>query len=143
MQPVASTRQSPACHRRNLRNGATCTTRRRASPSLQARLGGTELVVGSAGWGNNRRRMPPARCSRRRAAGESRCPASLADAAGRLLVQEGRGDKALLLVRSDSSEVGHRRRAMMGKAAAGADQSNEEVELNGGRKERSGWRFPW
>jgi hypothetical protein len=82
--------------------------------------------------------MPPMRCSWRRAAGESHCPASLAGTAGRLLVQEGRGDKALLLVWSDSSEVGHRWRATMGKAAVGADQSSEEVELNGGREERSG-----
>jgi hypothetical protein len=40
--------------------------------------------------------------------GESRCPASLAGAAGRLLVQEGRGDRALLLARLDSSGVAHR-----------------------------------
>jgi hypothetical protein len=78
------------------------------------------------------------RCSRRRAAGESHCSASLAGAAGRLLVQEGRGDKALLLVWSDSSEVGHRWLATMGKAVVGADQSSEEVELNCGREERSG-----
>jgi hypothetical protein len=76
-------------------------------------------------------------------AGESCCPASLAGAVGMLLVQEGRGDKALLLVRSNSSEVGHRRRVTMGKATAGADQSSEEVELNGGREERSRWRLPW
>jgi hypothetical protein len=83
------------------------------------------------------------RCSRSSATGESRCPASLAGATGRLLVQEGRGDKVLLLVRSDSSEVGHRRRVTMGKAAVGADQSSEEVELNGGREEQSGWQLPW
>jgi hypothetical protein len=38
MQPVTSTRPSSACLRRNLRDGVTCTTRRRASASLQARL---------------------------------------------------------------------------------------------------------
>jgi hypothetical protein len=38
MQPVASTRSCSACLRRNLRDGATCTTRRRVSASLQARL---------------------------------------------------------------------------------------------------------
>jgi hypothetical protein len=39
MQPIASTRPSSACLRRNLRDGATCTTRSRVSASLQARLG--------------------------------------------------------------------------------------------------------
>jgi hypothetical protein len=29
-------------------------------------LGSTELVAGSAGWGNNRRRLPPVRCLQRR-----------------------------------------------------------------------------
>jgi hypothetical protein len=38
MQPVALTRPSSTCLRCNLRDGATCTTRRRASASLQARL---------------------------------------------------------------------------------------------------------
>jgi hypothetical protein len=37
-QPVASTYPSSTCLRCNLRNGVTCTTRRRASASLQARL---------------------------------------------------------------------------------------------------------
>jgi hypothetical protein len=46
------------------------------------------------------------RCSwRKTTAGESRCPASLDGAVGRLLVQEGRCDEALPLVRSDSSEA--------------------------------------
>jgi hypothetical protein len=39
MQPVASTRPASVCLRRNLRDGATCTTHSRASASLQARLG--------------------------------------------------------------------------------------------------------
>jgi hypothetical protein len=34
-------------------------------------LGGTELAAGSAGWGNNRRRLPLVRCSwRKTTAGE-------------------------------------------------------------------------
>jgi hypothetical protein len=37
-QPVASTRLSSTCLRRNLHDGVTCTTRCRASASLQARL---------------------------------------------------------------------------------------------------------
>jgi hypothetical protein len=49
--------------------------------------GGMELAVSSAGWGNNWRRLPPTRCSRRKmTAGKSRGPASLAGASGRLLV---------------------------------------------------------
>jgi hypothetical protein len=72
-------------------------------------LDNTELTVGSAGWGNNRRRLPLASCSQRKmTAGESHCSASLADSVGRFLVQEGCGDRALLLVWSDSSEVAQR-----------------------------------
>jgi hypothetical protein len=52
-------------------------------------------------------------------AGESRCLASLASVAGRLLVQQGRGDEAVLLVRSDSSEQAHQRLATVGEAAEG------------------------
>jgi hypothetical protein len=37
-QHVASARPSSACLRRNFLDGATCTTRRRSSASLQARL---------------------------------------------------------------------------------------------------------
>jgi hypothetical protein len=39
MQPVASIRLSSTWFRRNQRDGATCTTRRRASGSVQARVG--------------------------------------------------------------------------------------------------------
>jgi hypothetical protein len=39
MQPVTSTRPSSTCLRRNLHDGATCSTRRRTSASLRARLG--------------------------------------------------------------------------------------------------------
>jgi hypothetical protein len=69
----------------------------------------------------------------RRRRGISRCPALLAGATGTLSVQEGHGDGALLLVRSDNSEVGHQRKAMAGKVAAGAEQSNEEPQSKGGR----------
>jgi hypothetical protein len=67
-------------------------------------LGGAKLATGSARWGNNQRRLPPAWCSRRKTtAGKSHGPTSLAGVAGRLLVQEGHGDEALLLAQSDSS----------------------------------------
>jgi hypothetical protein len=46
---------------------------------------GAEVAAGSVGWG------------------KSRGPASLTGAVGRLSVQEGRGDEALLLAWSDSS----------------------------------------
>jgi hypothetical protein len=59
-------------------------------------------------------------------AGESHGPALLAGAVGRFSVQEGRGGKALPLVRLDSSEVAHRRWVTVGEAAAGAKQSSEE-----------------
>jgi hypothetical protein len=70
-------------------------------------LGSVELAMGSAGWGNNRRRLPPVRCSHRKTtAGESHCPASLAGATGKLLVQEGRGDGVLThLLAKDSPFV--------------------------------------
>jgi hypothetical protein len=85
-------------------------------------LGGAELAAGSTGWGNKRRRLLPARCSRRKmTTGKSCGPASLAGTTGRLLVQEGRGDEALLLARSDSSV----RLIDDGQAAAGAEQSSE------------------
>jgi hypothetical protein len=49
---------------------------------------------------------------------------------------------ALLSVRSDSSEAAHRQQATTGKASTGAEQSSEEVGLNGGREEQSGWWLP-
>jgi hypothetical protein len=52
--------------------------------------GGAKLAAGSLGWGKMMVR-------------KSLGPASLAGAAGSLLVQEGCGDKALLLVWSESS----------------------------------------
>jgi hypothetical protein len=67
-------------------------------------LGSVKLGVGSAGWGNDRSGLPPARHSRTKtAAWKSYGPASLAGAAGRLLAHEGHRDEALLLARSDSS----------------------------------------
>jgi hypothetical protein len=97
-------------------------------------LGGAELAAGSTGWRNKRRRLPPARCSRRKTTtGKSRGPASLAGTAGRLLVQEGHGDEALLLARSDSSVwlVGDgQRRRSSGRRGA---ERRRGVPLNGGR----------
>jgi hypothetical protein len=67
-------------------------------------LGIAEVAPGSVGWGNNQSGPPPARRSRRKTtAGKSRGPASLACTAGRLLLEEGHGDEALLLARSNSS----------------------------------------
>jgi hypothetical protein len=84
-------------------------------------LRGAELTTGLVGWGTNRRRLPPVRCSRRKTtAGESCCPASLAVPAGRHLVQQ----------------------AMAGEAATGVEQSSEEAGPNNGREEWSRWRLP-
>jgi hypothetical protein len=67
-------------------------------------LGGAELAAGSVGSRDNWSRMPLVRHSwRKTTARKSRGPASLADAAGRLLVQEGHCDEALLLAQSNSS----------------------------------------
>jgi hypothetical protein len=67
-------------------------------------LGGAKLAAGSAGWGNNQSGLPPMRRSQRKmTVGKSCGPALLSGTVGRLLVQEGRGDEALLLARSDSS----------------------------------------
>jgi hypothetical protein len=57
--------------------------------------------------------------------GKSRGPASPAGAAGRLLVQEGHGDEALLLARLDSSG------RLIGGRGRGAEQRGERP--NGGR----------
>jgi hypothetical protein len=66
--------------------------------------GGTELATGSAGWRNNRRGLPLVRCSQRKmTAGKSCGLALLAGTAGKLLVQEGCADEALLLAWLDSS----------------------------------------
>jgi hypothetical protein len=72
---------------------------------------------------------------------ESLCPASLAGTAGRLLVQEGRGDEALLFIWSDSKEASHRQRVTAGKAVAGMKQSSEEAGPNCARAKQGGWRF--
>jgi hypothetical protein len=44
MQPIALTCPSSTCHRRNLRDDATCITHRRASASLQATLGNPSQI---------------------------------------------------------------------------------------------------
>jgi hypothetical protein len=44
-------------------------------------------------------------------------------------VQEGRGDEALLLVRSENSEAARRRLATAGKAVVGVEQSSEEAAV--------------
>jgi hypothetical protein len=67
-------------------------------------LGDVKLAAGSAGWGNNQSGLPPVRRSQRKmTAGKSCGPALLSGAVGRLLVQEGHSDEALLLAQSDSS----------------------------------------
>jgi hypothetical protein len=48
---------------------------------------------------------------------------------GRFSVPEGRGDKALLLVRSDNKEATCQRLATAGKAAVDAEQSSEEAVI--------------
>jgi hypothetical protein len=64
-------------------------------------LGGTELA---AGWGNDRSGLPPARCSQKKTVvGKSRGPTSQVGTVGRLLVQEGHRNEALLFIWSDSS----------------------------------------
>jgi hypothetical protein len=59
-----------------------------------------------------------------------------------LLVQEGRGDGALLLARSDSSRVARRRWATAGEAVASVEQSSEERGRTMGEEKHSGWRLP-
>jgi hypothetical protein len=67
-------------------------------------LGGAELAVGSAGWGNNGSGLLLTRRSQRKTmVGKSHRPASLVGTAGMLLVQEGHGDEAPLLAQSDGS----------------------------------------
>jgi hypothetical protein len=90
--------------------------------------GGVELGAGLAGWGNNQRWLSLTRCSQRKMmAGKSCGLASLAGAAGRPLVQEGRSDNALLLVWSDSSEAAHLQLEMANEATASVEQSSEEA----------------
>jgi hypothetical protein len=53
MQPIASTRLSSTCLRCNLYHGTTCTTRRRASASLQAKLGNPNQACNTRNRGAN------------------------------------------------------------------------------------------
>jgi hypothetical protein len=104
-------------------------------------LSGAELAVGSR---NNRRRLPPVGHSLRMTmTGELRLPGSLASTAGRFLVQEGHGDRALLLVRSDNSEVARQWLVMAGKAVVDAEQSSKERRSNGGRGSEIGGGLLW
>jgi hypothetical protein len=48
---------------------------------------------------------------------------------GKISVQDGRGDEALLLVRSDNSEAARRRLATVGKAVVAVEQSSEEAAV--------------
>jgi hypothetical protein len=65
-------------------------------------LGDTELVEGSVGSGNNWRRLLPVGCSRRKTTtGELPLPDFSSRRLDRFSVQEGSGDEALLLLRSD------------------------------------------
>jgi hypothetical protein len=59
MHPVTPTRPSSTWLWRNLRDGATCTTRRRASVSLEARLGNPNLTCFHAKQAAVPRYRPP------------------------------------------------------------------------------------
>jgi hypothetical protein len=65
----------------------------------------------------------------RRWQGNSHCPALLAGATGRLLVQEGHGDEALLFVWSDNSKAARRRLAMACEVVVSAEQSSKEAAV--------------
>jgi hypothetical protein len=96
-------------------------------------FGGAELAVGSTRWGNKPRRLSSGRCSRRKTTVGMSCgPASLAGAAGRLSVQEGRGDEAFLVVRARNNI----------EAAAGTEQSNEEHDRTREETKRNGRQLP-
>jgi hypothetical protein len=65
-------------------------------------LGDVELVVGSAGSGNNQRRLPMVGCSQRKmTVGELLLPDFASRHHGKFSVQEGHNDEALLLLRSE------------------------------------------
>jgi hypothetical protein len=57
-------------------------------------------------------------------------------------VQEGRGDEALLLARSDSSGAACQQRVIAGEAVASAKQSSEERGRMGEGEKHSGQRLP-
>jgi hypothetical protein len=73
-------------------------------PVTEDLLGGAELARVSAGWGNNQRRLPPVRCSRKMTMVEEiPWPGFASRCCGQALGAGGRGDRALLLAWSDSS----------------------------------------
>jgi hypothetical protein len=77
-----------------------------ASEGPKELLGGVELTAGSAVSGNNQRRLPPVRCSQRKpTTGEPPLPGFASRCCGQVLGAGGSWYQALLLVRSDNSEV--------------------------------------
>jgi hypothetical protein len=78
----------------------------------------------------------------RRWQGNSHCPALLAGATGRLLVQEGHGDEALLFVWSDNSKAAHRRLAMACEVVVSAEQSSKEAAVEQCEGKQNGWWPP-
>jgi hypothetical protein len=65
-------------------------------------LGDVELVVGSAGSGNNQRRLPMVGCSQRKmTVGELPLPGFASRRRGKFSVHEGHNDEALLLLLSE------------------------------------------
>jgi hypothetical protein len=62
-------------------------------------------------------------------AGELLLPGFISSHHGQVLSAEGRGDEALLLVRSDNSEAAHRRLATLGELVVGVEKSNEEAAI--------------
>jgi hypothetical protein len=101
-------------------------------------LSGAELATRSTEWGDKRRRLPPMRCLwKKMTVGKSRGPASLADVVGRLLVQEGRRDEALLLAWSDSSG------RLIGDEQRRRSSGQCRAEQHGARPNGGGEKVEW
>jgi hypothetical protein len=99
-----------------------------ASEGPKELLGGVELAAGSAVSGNNRRRLPPARCSQRKlTTGEHPLPGFASRCCGQVLGAGGAWYQALLLVRSDNSEAAGNGGRSGGRC--GAEQRRAAVEL--------------
>jgi hypothetical protein len=85
----------------------------------------------------------------RRRWGESHCPASLAGATGRFLVQKGHGDEALLLAWSNSSEAANRRLVRSKAVRSAAERWEGEAlwvaasSVTSGAGIRGGWQPTW